>query len=63
MIFGSVYCQFFEIVSHKNYEMNTEFDAIFDKMTEIKNRNSYLLRPNLANPACKEEFDSLNTGE
>merc|ERR1719378_1881073 len=32
-------------------------------MESIKQRHSYLLRPNLANPACKEEFEELNKSE
>ena len=32
-------------------------------MEEKKERHSLLLRPNLSNPACKEELNSLNEKE
>lgn len=63
MVFESLKRRYLTFSQRENNEKLEKFDSIMREMERTKEKHVTMLRPNLANPACKEEFETLNSKE
>jgi len=63
MVFNSVNQRYLITSRRENGNRRREFDILLRETERLKECHTKELRPNLANPACKEEFDKLNEKE
>jgi len=63
MVFGSILKRYLAFSTCQYLNKNDAFDQIARQMESLKEKHVQLLRPNLSNPACREEFENLNKKE
>ena len=59
-IFGSIELAYMEKINQETQAMELEYDKKYKSNEQEKKQNLLDLRPNLSNPACKEELAGLN---
>jgi len=63
MVMQSIKHRYMTELNMNLQETDYNFNNLSNRMEELKAKHTFMLRPNLANPACEAEFKELNAKE